>query len=448
MALFGRFSRNIRQRVKPTDVKGSPGTGIIGGYIQSGETDPRLTENQKYRIFADALLNVPIVSASVQHIIKILGASKWTFTPSPNDIDGVWASRCQEMLTKDPDQPWSEVVKSASTYSLYGFALLEWTVVKKEDGSLTFAEIAARPQATIERWDRVKGKVEGVYQRVPSTGTEEFIPRWKTMYIREGALTDNPAGLGLFRQLVESVRRLNAYMDVLHNAFDGDLRGIPIGRVPFIELAKAVQNNEITQEDMDNAVEVMNKFIGDRSKKKPSAGITLDSSTYTTADAANRPGTTPKFGIDLLKGGSDSIPDLIKMIEETKLDIARIMGTELIILGNGAGSHALSEDKASRLSLMIDDTLRTIGHAVNKDLIDTLWSLNGFPQDMKPTAEPEASKYVTVESITGVLTGLTSATGVPMDVNDPAINEVRALVGVSPIEASDTPPTTSEGDDS
>ena len=322
-SLFGLFNRDKNQRVKNTQTAGKSGTSIIGGRIVSQETDPRLTESQKYRIFADALLNVGIVSASVQHIIKVLGASKWTFTPSEADTDGIWASRLQDMLTKDPEQPWSEVVKAASTYALYGFSILEWTVVKREDGTLTFGDIAARPQATIDRWDRKNGRVQGAIQLIPDTGEEAYIPRWKMMYLKDGVLTDSPTGLGLFRQLVASVRRLNAYLDVLHNGIDGDLRGIPVGRVPYIEMAQMVTEGTITQEQMDEAIEGVERFIHDRSKKKPSTGITLDSGVHTTMDAAQRPSSSPKFNVELLKGGSDSIPDLIKMIEETKLDIAR-----------------------------------------------------------------------------------------------------------------------------
>ena len=121
------------------------------------------------------------------------------------------------------------------------------------------------------------------------------------------------------------------------------------------------------------------------------------------------------------------------------------LGTELIILGNGAGSYALSEDKASRLSLMIDDTLRTIGHAVNKDLIDNVWIINGYPEEMKPTAEVEASKYITVESIADTLGKLAG-----LNQRDPAQNEVRGRLGVPPLtdDLIEDTPQDDEGDES
>ena len=445
MALFGLFDRDSRQRAKPTQIAGKPGTSLIGGRITSQETDPRLTDMQKYRIFSDALLNVSIVSASVQHITKIMGAAKWTWEPSEADTEGEWAEVIKRILTEDPDQPWSEIVKAASTYALYGFAILEWTAVKRDDGVLTMGEIAARPQATIDQWDRQKGKLQGVVQRIPDTGEEAYIPRWKMLYIKDGSVTDSPAGLGVFRQLIPAVRRLNAYLDILHVGFDGDLRGTPVGRVPFIELYKSVNAGEITQEQMDETVDTVHSYVSDRSKKKPATGIVLDSSVYTSMDAAGRPSTTPMFDVTLLKGGTDSIPDILKMIEATRLEIAQVLGTELIMLGSGHGSYALSEDKASRLALSIDDTLGTIGHMVNKDLIDPIWIMNGFPPEMKPTARVEASKYITIESIAETLNKLKG-----LNQSDPAINEIRGKLGVSPLtdEAILDDPQSGEEDES
>ena len=118
-------------------------------------------------------------------------------------------------------------------YRFYGFSIQEWTARRRDDGFLTFADIAPRSQRTIERWDVDEaGQVLGALQRSPQTQEEIYLPREKLLYIVDDTLNDSPEGLGLFRHLVAPSRRLKRYEQLEGFGFETDLRGIPIGRSP------------------------------------------------------------------------------------------------------------------------------------------------------------------------------------------------------------------------
>ena len=164
----GRYGGSLSQRVPPTRTVGTHGTAIYGGYIQHNEKSPRLTSiYERYRTFSNILANVSIVAAGVRYFVNLIGGATWSFTASKDDTTGEYAERAEQILTKAPDTHWPRVVRRASMYRFYGFSVAEWTAKKHPDGYFTFADIAPRPQNTIEQWnvDRT-GKIAGCFAEV------------------------------------------------------------------------------------------------------------------------------------------------------------------------------------------------------------------------------------------------------------------------------------------
>ena len=121
-------------------------------------------------------------------------------------------------------------------------------------------------------------------------------------------------------------------------------------------------------------------------------------------------------------------------IERINREIARVLGVEAIILGDGdAGSYALSRDKTNQFSLTVDSTLQELAEGFEDDLLTPLWQLNGWPIEAMPSLKPEAVQYRDIEQVTAALRDMANA-GAVLDPDDPAINEVRALLGLSPTD--------------
>lgn len=427
---FGLFGGGTRTtRINPTTSLGRPGTANYSGYVVENERSGALTERERYRTFSQALANTSVVAAGVRYFLNLVAGADWTFTPADHPQGQELAEAAERILTKDPNTSWARIVRRAGMYRFYGFSLQEWTARRYRDGTFTFASIAPRAQLTIERWDQaVDGSVLGVAQRNPQDHEQIYLPRGKLLYLVDDTLNDSPQGLGLFRHIVEPVRRLNRYEQLEGFGFETDLRGIPVGRAPYSALNQAVSNGEITEDDARRALAPIETFIK-RHVKRPDLGLLMDSQTYTTTDDATRPSNQRLFDVDILDGSQNSLPEVAAAITRVNLEIARVLGIESLLLGDGtAGSFALARDKTSQFSLTVDATLDELKDAVRRDLLEVIWRLNGWDIDAMPTINVEAVQYRSVEEITAAIRDLAQA-GALLEPDDPIINHVRGILG-------------------
>jgi hypothetical protein len=418
-------------QVKSTKTYGAPGTAIYGGYIQSDERDSRLgTTRERQRNYSEVLANVSIVASGVRYFLNLVARADWSFTPSEDDSDGQYAETLEEILTEDPATPWHRIVRRAAAYRFYGFSLQEWTAKRRPDGIMTLKDVAPRSQLTIERWDvDPEGQVRNAIQRSPQTSLDLVIPRSKLLYLVDDTLSDSPEGLGLFRHLMSPAERLRRYEKLEGFGYETDLRGIPIGRAPFAELDAAVQQGLLSPAQRIQIEAPMRTFIQNHIKT-PDMGMLLDSITYESKDESGRASNIRQWDIELLKGGSQNFGDIAKAIERVNMEMARILGVEQLMLGSSQGSYALSRDKTDSFFLLVDGALREIEEAVRKDLVNTIWRLNGWDDKYKPELSPEITRHSDVQEIASVLKDMATA-GALLDPDDPVIGEVRELLGLS-----------------
>ena len=425
------ISMGRNRNVRPTTPVGVMGTALYGGYIQGAEESKLLKDGTKYKTYSEMLANVSIVAAGVRYFLNLTAKAKWNFTPSDDDPDGMYAELAEAILTDDPRTPWHRIVRRAAMYRFYGFSVQEWTARRREDGVMTLADVSPRAQRTIERWDVDDvGDVIGMYQRSPQTQAELYLPRMKTLYMVDDTLTDSPEGLGIFRHLVAPAKRLQEYERLEGVGFETDLRGVPVGRGPFTALAKMVKDGLLTKKDREALEKPMRDFIRNH-VRGPKSGLLLDSQPYVAEDDAARPSSTPQWSLDLLKASSTSLPELANSISRVNREMARVLGVEQLLLGeDSAGSFALSKDKTNSFFLLVDGTLRELAETVSDDLLKTVWKLNGWPPEAMPKLSTEAVRFQDVDQVTAALRDMAQA-GAPLEIDDPAIGEVRDLLGLS-----------------
>jgi hypothetical protein len=259
-----------------------------------------------------------------------------------------------------------------------------------------------------------------------------YVPRAKTLYIVDDNFSDSPAGLGVLRHVFESCERLANYMDLELQGFQKDLRNIPVGYVPYTELNKAVANGEITQEQATLAISNFEAIVK-LARKQSATGLMLDSKPYTSqSDTALNVSPQKQWELTLLSGESPGLPEIAAAIERVQLEIARVLGTDGMML-TGSGSNAMAKEKQAALYLNINSTLQVIKHSLNKDIMDPFWKLNGFPEEMKPKFAVEDVNGKDAESIAAVLRDLATA-GAPMAPDDEAINTIRDIIGLPQVD--------------
>lgn len=417
--------------VSPTKTLGRAGVAVHGGYLEENERSAEVSGTTKYRTYSDLISNISIVAAGVRYYLNLASNSAWSFSPSEADVDKKYAKLAEAALTDDPKTPWHRVIRRACMYRFYGFSVQEWTMRRHEDGHLTFDDISTRAQRTIVRWDVDQyGNVLGMDQEHPQTNQPVYLPRGKVLYVVDDAINDSPEGLGLFRNLVESARRLQRYQQLEGYGFEMDLRGVPVGRGPFSELERMVADGEIDAATRTAIEKPLRDFISKR-LKNPELGILIDSQPYTSTDDATKPSSMRQWDLELLSAEVGTQKEVAAAIQRVMHEMAVVMGVENLLVGSsGEGSLALSKDKSQNFFLTVDGALKEVRSAVQKDLIDALWLANGWPNEMKPTAKTEAVRFKDVQQITSALKDMATSGSILMP-DDPAIGEVRDLLGLS-----------------
>jgi hypothetical protein len=428
------FGGRRRATFRPTETLGATGTAIYGGYVVENEKEQFLSARERFKTFSEAIANTAVVGAGVRYFLNLIAKADWTFEPADHP-DGVrLAEMVEQMVTEDPQTSWARIVRRAAMYRFYGFSIQEWTARRREDGVITLADVAPRAQITVERWDVDRlGNVLGVVQRSPQNQEEIYLPRGKIMYLVDDSLNDSPQGLGLFRHIVEPVRRLNRYEQLEAFGFESDLRGIPIGKAPYEELKQLVAGGRLTIAEAKQAVLAIETFIR-KHVKNPELGLIIDSSAFRTTDERQTPSSTPKYDVSLLEGSSSGLQEVATAIERLNREIARVLGVEMIILGDGSrGSFALARDKSNQFSLTVDASQDELAEGILDDLVTPLFMLNGWPVEAKPKLSASATQYRDVEQMTQALRDMAQA-GAMITPDDPAVNDIRALLGLSLVD--------------
>lgn len=423
---------NRAKSSSPSETLGVVGVAVHGGYIEDNEKNAELSGSKRYTTYSELLSNTSIIAAGVRYFLNLVAKAEITIKPHEDDTDGELAQLVEDALKKDSTTPLHRMVRRAAMYRFYGFSLQEHTWKKHEDGHWTLKDVAPRAQKTIEQWDmNPDGTVLGAVQIAPQDAEPIYLPREKLVYLVDDTLSDSPEGLGLFRHLVSPAKRLARYEQLEGLGFDNDLRGMPVLRGPLNELRKRVKGEDMTKVERNAMLKPITDFANGH-VRGANQSLILDSETHETQDDAARPSNVYKWDIELLKADSrGSLKELAAAIERINREIARILGVEQLLLGDGKGSYALSKDKTNSFFLVADSTLKEVIEAIHDDLITIMFRLNGWDPALMPEVEAEAIRFQDIEKIVTALRDMANA-GAVLAPDDPAINEVRALLGLSP----------------
>lgn len=419
-------------KVAPTREIGVSGTPIFGGFIRSNETNAKLSGQNRYRFAADVLTNTSIVAAGVRYFLNLVSKPKWKVVPADESAAAKEVAEFVEEVLFGMATAWNRVIRRVGMFRYYGFGIHEWTAIKRDDGKIGLKDIESRPQFTIWRWAvDENGNIEGVWQRSPQTGQEIWLPRSKLVYLVDDMMSDSPEGLGWFRGLAEPAERLKRFLELETIGYERNLAGIPIGRIPYGEINAAKAAGTLSDEDAAALISAMEDFVTLQAKNQATS-IILDSSPYESiTDAGTNVSNVFKWSVELLKGDITGMDQLINSIDREMHQLARIMGIENLLLGaNGKGSLALAKNESENLYLVINSTISDIAEAMDRDAIGPIMDLNGIDQKLRPTLSAEDVAFKDIVEMSTYLMNMATA-GAIMQPDDPAINELRALAGLS-----------------
>jgi len=407
----------------------------IGGYVNNDETNAKLLGRERWQTAADILRNISVVGASVQFMTNLVSRPAWTFQPAEEDSRE--AQEYADLMTDiiyGMDTSWTRIVRRATMYRFHGFGVHEWVTEKrKADGIVVFKNLYSRHVKTITKWDLDdNGEILGCFQTNPNTGREHYLPRTKLLYLVSDAMSDSPEGMGWFRHLVDPAEALKSLLKLERIGYERDLRGIPVGRAPITRINQKVQEGKLTQQQADEMINGLKDFAG-MQRKTHETGLILDSMPYLSeTDSGKSVASVQEWAIDLITGEAGSLEELDRAIKRLQGECALIMGTEVLLTGrDGEGSRALSEDKSRNLYLSANAITADMAEATDRDLVDVIWTMNGFPDEMKPTAQVEDVSFKDAKIMAETLADM-AGSGAILAPDDPAFNEIRELMGLPP----------------
>lgn len=426
------------QKFSPFAEVGAAGFAVFGGRVISREKSTALAGTQRWVTYSDMAANTSIIASGIRYFLNIIASAKWTVSGATDKGQDKQVAEFVEDVLNDMVTPLRRVLRRSASYRFYGFGIQEWQAKRRlKDQKIGLQDIESRPQRTIDRWEiDEKGNIKGVWQVSPQTSEYLYLPRNKVLYIVEDSLTDSPEGLGLFRHLYEPYARLQKYLLLEGRGFERDLRGIPIGRVPYQAIRAAIKSGTLSEADGKKLVQDIENFVSIQSKSEDTS-IVLDSAPYVVEnDSGKSISGVMQYGLELLNGQAPDFAAVASGIGRLNFEMARIIGVEHLMIGGetASGNRSLAEDKSRNFYLVCNGALDDIVDGINFDIIPRICDLNGIPEEQQPRLAHSDVSFRAISEITASLQSMAAA-GAILQPNDPAINQVRELLGLD-----DAPP--------
>lgn len=441
--LFGSLFGVTRTSAPITKPEGTSGVTAYGGYVDSGERHPSLIGDNKWRTFTNAK-NKSTIATGIRLRADLIAATEWTLTE--NAAGGKDAQRGLEIidqgLLKAPmPTPWQQCVRKQSLFQFDGAHLHEPIMRRRADGMIVCASIEDRPMWTVKQWDIAdeQSPWQGVVQQSRS-GKPYYVERERLWYSADNLLGETPDGVGLLRQLVELVRRLDLLEELEIFGYETDLRGMAMVRAPLAQLRAESNLPPGPQQDafVKAATADIRRIAQNQIKtpEKPQYLVT-DSMPWIGADK-NTFAALRQWDLELLKGETNGLPDAARLIERLHLECARLMGIEHVLMGGGrsGGSYSMHEDKTSMLATSLQCAQMILCSSAQNDIVQRLIALNGLDPD---TAAPTlVAAPISTDAVLTVAQTLAALSLAGMDARDPAYNVMRSRMLLPP--APDMPP--------
>lgn len=425
------FTGRANKKPAPTKPVGVSSAIVYNGYLQENEKNRKLVGREKYITWSDILSNNSTVAASVRYFLDLTksAAARYSVVPADDSADADMVAEAFEAIFDAMDTPLDRVVTRAAMYRYYGFSMQEWTLARISDQIVGLKDISPRAQFTIERWDvEAHGALLGVVQRSPQNSQEIYIPRDRLLYMCDDSLNDGPEGLGLFRHITKPAEELEKFEDLEGIGYENSLRGMPVARLPLSEMA---QDAETNPEKAPLNQQIMNAFsnLFKNHAKDPQRAMALDSAVYENVDGS--PSSQRKYDLDVIKSGGEGEVEIAAAIVRKQREIARALGTESIMLGDGAGSRSLADSKDGELHKKVDGALTAINHQLKRDVMTPIMIKNGWDLSLMPEITFGKVTSMSVEQLAGMVERL-ARSGVMLTNEDEAVKELFTMAGLTP----------------
>lgn len=401
---------------KAASAAGSDGVIAYGGYLSTGERNPRLLGRRKWVEYANSYRRPPVALAAMLRSALFAGV-KWSL--AENEAGGADARKGVDIVQRGlidarMPKPWSAVVCKAQMSYFEGFSLHAGALARRPDGLVTYTEISERPAYTIEKWLRKSptDPFTSVQQRL-DTGETYLIDLDECFYCVNDTLTASPEGVGVLRLVVDRLSRVADYESLEGSELFSGMGGTPIARVPLEELGIGIQGTDAEVKAKKKAKTAsIEQIVSDRIKTPEKRQyVVLDSKTYQGSDP-NTISSIKKWDIEILKAELAGLVEIRSIITDEDLNIARMLGVDFAFTRSGSliGGGATHESQVSLFAAQLTADSQRYGDNATQQLARRLVAANGLdPDTATPTMMPSPISTQDVLKTTQALVQLNMA---------------------------------------
>lgn len=375
-------------------ILGVAGTNVRNGNLYADEFLPELRGKRAIRKYKEMRENDATIGAALYAAEQVLRDVTFEVVPRDESDAAKKEADFVEGVLEDMDHTLDDHISEALSFLTFGFSWFEVVYKKRQgpyernpkkrskhnDGRMGIRKIAPRAQWTVSRFevDDRTGDVEGIYQDVSSGYglATNFIPLRKSLYYRTTTLNSDPTGRSILRNAYTSYERLQSIQQYEAIGIERELSGIPVIEVPAEYLSPDATDDQVMF--LNNL-----KQIGRDLKFNEQGYLIKPSDTY--PDENGNPTDIKLVDFKLMASEGTRNIDIDPVIRRYQHDIARSVLSEFIMLGGGStGSYALSKSKTDLFLRALEAYIQTIVDVLNKQLVESLWHLNGLDFAVMP----------------------------------------------------------------
>lgn len=400
-----------------TKVLGVAGDNTHNGQIRADEFLPELRGKKAIQKFREMRDNDSTIGAVMYATEQVLRDVDLNVVPANDTPEAKREADFVKSVLEDMEHTLDDHVAEALSSLSYGFAWFEVVYKRRvgpsetnqkkrskyNDGRMGVRKIAIRAPWTISRFevDQQTGEVLGIYQEGSYAGTNKhFIPSRKSLYYRTTTINGDPAGRSILRNAYTSYQYLNNLQAIEAIAVERELAGIPVARIPSEYLSADATPAQAAF--VSNLQQILRDV-----KFNEQGYIITPSDTY--PDSNGSPTNIRLVDIELMSSSGSRNIEIDPIIRRYQHDIARSVLSEFLMLGSQGGSYALSKSKTDLFLRALESYIQSIVDVLNKQLIESLWELNGLDYSLMPTIKAGDVAPHDLREIAGFLRNLNGA---------------------------------------
>ena len=350
---------------------GVSGLRRYGPYVYE-EFLPELRWPRAGKIYQEMSDNDAVIGAILYLAEMLIRGSTWSVEPASEDAADIEAAKFLESCMHDMDMSWANTICEILSMLTYGFSFHE--IVYKvrrgnaetnskyksryNDGRIGWRRLPIRAQTSLAEWEfNDEGDVTAFIQQCEPDFKRVRIPMSKGLLFRTRISKDNPEGKSLLRNAYRAWFFKKHFEEIEGIGIERDLAGFPVLTAP--------ENLDLWDETNPDMVKLR------ANAEDLVASVRRDSEEGILLPAG--------WELKLLTSGSSRQIDIGATIERYDKRIAITMLSDIILIGDKAGSFALADTKQSILAAALQAQLSNIADVFNAKAVPDLFKYNNFP---------------------------------------------------------------------